>query len=76
MGEVRLALGPTYDGYPFLSLLFNNQQPTFLKAVFSWRESLNLGMVALSFFIWQIVFNYGLIRLKTFVSRFSTKLCN
>ena len=49
MGKVRLALGPTYDGYPFLSLLFNNQQPTFLKAVFSWRESLNLGTVALSF---------------------------
>ena len=36
----------------------------------------NLATVALFVFIWQLVFNHGLIRLKTFVSQFPTKLCN
>jgi hypothetical protein len=49
--------------------------------------NLNLGLVQLQFFlqnnpvarfvvIWQLVSNYGLIRLKRFVSSISSKLCN
>jgi hypothetical protein len=32
--------------------------------------------VAIFVVIWQILFNHGLIRLKSFVSSISSKLCN
>jgi hypothetical protein len=44
---------------------------SFRSKVFS-----TLAAVALSFCIWQLVFNYKLIRIKKFVSWFTTKLCN
>jgi len=40
------------------------------------REIWEFGYCSIFVFIWQLVFNHGLIRLKTFVSRFPTKLCN
>ena len=39
-------------------------------------EIWNFGQCSTFVFIWQLVFNHGLIRLKTFVSQFPTKLCN
>ena len=40
------------------------------------REFWEFGYYSTFVFIWQLVFNHGLIRLKTFVSQFPTKLCN
>jgi uncharacterized membrane protein (DUF2068 family) len=47
-----------------------------LKGVFSSPIVLALATVALFVCICQLVSNHGLIRLKRFVSWFSTKLCN
>ena len=40
------------------------------------REFWEVGYCSTFVFILQLVFNHGLIRLKTFVSQFPTKLCN
>jgi hypothetical protein len=39
------------------------------------KNFLDSGTVAFCF-IWQLLFNHGLIRLKRFVSRFHGELCN
>jgi hypothetical protein len=43
--------------------------------VFSLQKFLDLATVAFCF-IWQLLFNHGLIGLKRFVSRFHGELCN
>ena len=40
------------------------------------RKFWKIGYCSTFVFIWQLLFNHRLIRLKTFVSRFPTKLCN
>ena len=46
------------------------------KAVFTRNLDFEATVARSFVFIWQIVFKHGLIRLKTFVSQFPTKLCN
>jgi hypothetical protein len=46
-----------------------------VSGVFSWQKFLDLGTVVFCF-IWQLLFNHGLIRLKRFVSWFHGELCN
>jgi len=46
------------------------------KGVFSWWKILAFGTVAHFVVTWQIMFNYGLIKLKRFSSCYSIRLCN
>ena len=47
----------------------------FSKAMFSFQKILFSGTVAF-IFIWQILFNHELTKLKRFISQFIGKLCN
>ena len=44
--------------------------------VFSSRKVCEKIIIARFDFIWQLLSNHGVIRLKRFVSSFTTKLCN
>jgi hypothetical protein len=69
---------PERSPIPLLSFRSRGQSAPVGSGVFSWQKFLDLGTVIfiLFYFIWQLLFNHGLIRRKRFVSRFHGELCN
>ena len=61
---------------PLSSAILSNKISVLLVRLCLGREIWEFGYCSTFVFIWQLVFNHWLIRLKTFVSRFPTKLCN